>query len=146
MPERYREAHRNGLERFKATGEARVVGKAVELHGLRKDGSEFPLDLSLASWGTDQGQFFSSIIRDITERKQAEATLNERAQLATLGADVGIALTQSGTLRSMMQNCTEAIVARLDAAFARIWTLSEDQSTLELQASAGMYTHIDGGP
>jgi PAS domain S-box-containing protein len=50
MPERYREAHQSGLERMQSTGESRVIGKTVELHGLRKDGSEFPLALSLATW------------------------------------------------------------------------------------------------
>src|SRR5207302_1156101 len=50
MPERFRDAHRAGLARYLATGEARVVGRTVELAGRRKDGTEFPLDLSLASW------------------------------------------------------------------------------------------------
>ena len=59
-------------------------------------------------------------------------------------ADVGVALTQPGPLRSLLQNCTEAIVKHLDAAFARIWTLSPQGDVLELQASAGMYTHLDG--
>ena len=77
MPERYREAHGNGLEQFRATGESPLVGKTVELRGLRKDGGEFPLELSLASWRTEAGAFFSGIIRDITERKQAEDALRQ---------------------------------------------------------------------
>jgi PAS domain S-box-containing protein len=72
MPERYREPHHRGLERFRATGEARVIGQVVELHGLRKDGSEFPLELSLSTWTMGEQTFFSGIIRDITERKRAE--------------------------------------------------------------------------
>ena len=83
--------------------------------------------------------------REIAERERAQVALSEQARLSQLGADVGVALTHGDTMRSMLQTCTEAIVGHLDAAFARIWTLSEDQSTLELQASAGMYTHIDGG-
>ncbi|MFQ5863013.1 MAG: EAL domain-containing protein [Candidatus Brocadiales bacterium] len=63
---------------------------------------------------------------------------------AALGADVGVALTQSDILRSFLQQCTEAMVRQLDAAFARIWILNKEESMLELQASAGMYTHIDG--
>ena len=82
--------------------------------------------------------------RDITERKRAEESLLERTQLATLSADIGIALNQADTLQLILQRCTEALVQGLDAAFARIWTLDEKEQVLELQASAGMYTHLDG--
>src|SRR5207237_1019335 len=68
MPESFREAHRRGLERFRTTGKAHVLGKTVELQGRRKDGSEFPIELSLAAWETGQGKFFSGILRDLTER------------------------------------------------------------------------------
>jgi PAS domain S-box-containing protein len=83
-------------------------------------------------------------IIDITERKSAEEELNQRAQLAMLGAEVGIALTQGDTLPRILQRCTEALVQYLDAAFARIWTFNQAQNVLDLQASAGIYTHIDG--
>jgi PAS domain S-box-containing protein len=80
MPERYREAHCRGLERFWSTGGTRVLGRVAEVVGLRRDGSEFPLELSLAAW-TSQGQGFTcGMLRDITERKQAEAKLAEAAE------------------------------------------------------------------
>ncbi len=75
MPERYRELHRTGLERLVSTGEERILGKTLEWYGLRKNGTEFPLDLSIATWKTEGGIFFSGIIRDITERKQATEAL-----------------------------------------------------------------------
>ena len=77
MPARYREAHQKGLDRLRATGEARIIGKTMELRGLRKNGSEFPLELSLGTWKTPSGIFYSGIIRDITERKRAEEALRE---------------------------------------------------------------------
>ncbi len=83
MPERYREPHTKGLERFAQTGEARAIGQTVELEGLRKDGSEFPLELSLSSWKTVEGRFYCGTIRDFTERKRVEKELDSlRAQLA----------------------------------------------------------------
>ena len=53
MPVRYRDAHSKGLERLRTTGESRLIGKTVELHGLRKDGQEFPLELSVAAWQSE---------------------------------------------------------------------------------------------
>jgi PAS domain S-box-containing protein len=72
MPERYRDAHRQGIARLQAGGEAHVIGTTVELHGIRKDGSEFPLELSIGTWQATEGPFYSGIIRDITDRKRAE--------------------------------------------------------------------------
>jgi len=72
MPQSLRDAHPHGLDRFVRTGEAHVVGKSVELVGIRKGGVEFPIELSLSSWKTDEGTFFTAILADITERKRAE--------------------------------------------------------------------------
>ena len=70
--------------------------------------------------------------------------LEQRSRVAGLTADVGLALTRSDDLRTVLQQCAQAVVDRLDAAFARIWTLNDADRVLELQASAGMYTHLDG--
>jgi PAS domain S-box-containing protein len=80
MPERYRDLHQLGLRRFLATGEARVIGRTVELHALRKDGTELPVELNLTTWKTGEGTLFSGIIRDITQRKKAEEKLTQQAQ------------------------------------------------------------------
>jgi len=77
MPERFRNPHREGLARVATGGVTHVIGKTVELAGLRKDGSEFPLELSLAQWQGSDGQFFTGFIRDITERKQKEEELRK---------------------------------------------------------------------
>jgi GAF domain-containing protein len=55
-----------------------------------------------------------------------------------------MAFGKEESLKTILGECSEAIVRHLDAAFARIWTLSDDGKMLELQASAGMYTHLDG--
>lgn len=77
IPNRYKEAHQKGIERYMSTGNPHVIGKTLELFGLRKDGSEFPIELSLATWGEEGKTYFSSIIRDITDRKKAEAKINQ---------------------------------------------------------------------
>lgn len=82
--------------------------------------------------------------QDVTERIRAEESLAERTRIAVLSTDIGIALTQGVTLQDMLRRCAAAIVQHMDAAFARIWTLNARERVLELQASAGMYTHTDG--
>jgi PAS domain S-box-containing protein len=68
----------------------------------------------------------------------------DQSRLLALAADVGRALTTSRTLAGMLRVCAEAMVAHLDSAFARVWTLDEAAGVLVLWASAGMYTHLDG--
>lgn len=87
----------------------------------------------------------SGIVEDITYRKLTERALEERINLAMFTADIGASITQKGNLQDILQRCTEAMVRHLNAAFARIWTLNKEDNILELQASAGMYTHTDGG-
>ncbi|MDP9487116.1 MAG: PAS domain S-box protein, partial [Actinomycetota bacterium] len=78
MPERFRGPHEAGFRRYVEGGEAHVVGKgAVELAGLRKDGTEFPLDLSLGEMRAEDDILFTGIVRDITERRRAEENLKE---------------------------------------------------------------------
>jgi len=82
-----------------------------------------------------------SVIRDITDRAR---TSERRARQADLRAEVAAALATPGPGRDLLQSCTDAIVRHLDAAFARVWLLDEATQELELQASAGVYTHLDG--
>jgi diguanylate cyclase (GGDEF)-like protein/PAS domain S-box-containing protein len=84
MPERYREDHESGIERVKATGESKYFGRITEMQGLRKDGSEFPLELSVVMWKMDKEIFFSAIIRDITKRKNLEIQLEKNATIDVL--------------------------------------------------------------
>jgi PAS domain S-box-containing protein len=72
IPERLRAAHLGGLERLRQTGDSRILGKTLELEGLRKDRSAFPLELCVDAWESAKGRFFTGILRDITGRKKAE--------------------------------------------------------------------------
>ncbi len=77
MPERFRSPHTEGMARATTTGETRMVGNTVEMSGLRKDGTEFPLELSLATWRSRGSIFFTAVVRDITERKKIDELKDE---------------------------------------------------------------------
>jgi PAS domain S-box-containing protein len=72
MPQRFRAAHERGLAQVVATGKSRLINETVELFGITKDGSEFPIELSLSTWESGNHTFYTGIIRDISERKQHE--------------------------------------------------------------------------
>ena len=144
IPPALRDAHRQGLTHYLKTGEAQIFNQRMELTAVRKSGEAFPVEVIIAPIASDGPAMFAGYIRDITERKQTEAALAERMQLSSLTAAIGMILTHGTDLRTMLQQCAEVLVGQLDGAFARIWTLHDVTQTLELQASAGIYTHIDG--
>jgi PAS domain S-box-containing protein len=75
MPERHRQTYQASMQQFLTTQQSSMVGTTVKVVGLHKDGSEFPIELSLTKGKTGGEMFFTAIIRDITERVQAEAAL-----------------------------------------------------------------------
>jgi len=78
MPAPYQEEHDTYLQNYHETGRRRIIGIGREVHGRRKDGTVFPLELSVGEAGSGDGKVFISIIRDITQRKQYETDLLER--------------------------------------------------------------------
>ena len=81
MPQEFRQRHVEGMVRLGAGGVPRVIGKPVELTGRHKEGGEFPVELSLARWQTDEGVFYTGILRDIAERKCADILLRRQKDL-----------------------------------------------------------------
>jgi PAS domain S-box-containing protein len=144
MPEFLRKLHEKGFSRYLATGQRHINWQGTELTALRKNGQEFPVEISFGELSRDGHKVFTGFIRDISERKQAEELRAAHARQIAVRADVSMAFGKEESLKTILGECSEAIVRHLDAAFARIWTLSDDGRMLELQASAGMYTHLDG--
>ena len=93
IPKRYREAHDKGMNHFLRTGEGPVINKPIELSALKKNGSEFPVELKISTSKIDDRYIFIGFIRDISIRKEAEETIQsktnqlmEAQQLAHIGS------------------------------------------------------------
>jgi PAS domain S-box-containing protein len=140
MPLRYREKHRVVVKRLQTGGVPRVIDRMVELHGLRKDGTEFPLELSLASWKTAEGPFFGGIMRDITLRKKVEDDLRAASTAAQESARLKsqFLANMSHEIRTPMNGVVGMINLLLDTP------LTSEQSNLAstVRTSADSLLHI----
>ena len=93
QPERLREAHRQGLARYLATGAKKLNWRATEALGLHRQGHEFPIEIAFSHLSNEKGDLFAAFIRDISDRKQAEEVIRvgrQRMDLVLEGADVGL--------------------------------------------------------
>jgi two-component system sensor kinase FixL len=77
MPSPHREAHDGYLQRYYATGEKRIIGLGRVVVGQRRDGSTFPMELSVGEMRIDEARYFTGFVRDLTERQQTEARMQE---------------------------------------------------------------------
>ena len=95
VPEKFREAHREGIRHWKATGEANVFGIRIEIEAQNKSGEIFPIELAITPLGLDNETYFTGFIRDITEQKNAEAEL--RLAASAFDAREGIFITDKSS-------------------------------------------------
>ena len=108
MPEKYRQGHRIGIQRFIAVGDPKLIGHTIEIEGLRKDGVIFPVELSLSSWKEGDNYFFSGIIRDNTEKKEASLIFqNQQEELAAANEELKAAEEELRTINDDLEHRVE---------------------------------------
>jgi PAS domain S-box-containing protein len=103
-----------------------------------------PLDTWFEVRAYPSSEGLSVYFHNISERRQAEEAHLEHSRIAALTGDIGNILAQDYSTDELLGQCAEILVRHLDAAFARIWTFKADENVLQLRASAGLYTHLDG--
>ncbi|MBF0152768.1 MAG: PAS domain S-box protein [Magnetococcales bacterium] len=112
IPQRFREAHASGMRRMGETGHFKSPDNIRELVGLRKDGTEFPLEISMASWLSGEKRYFSAIIRDISGRRQLEQEQDRAFQ---------VRITISALLETALEPLS--LTVQLDVALAIIHSI-----------------------
>lgn len=85
VPPEYHDAKRRGMELFARTGQGAALGKTLELEGFRKDGTQFPLEISVSAYRGEDGFVAVALVRDISQRKQIEARLQQARKLEAIG-------------------------------------------------------------
>jgi PAS domain S-box-containing protein len=116
IPDRHRGAHEKGLERYLESGEPRIIGRTVELEGLRKDGTEIPIELSLAVWRSNGSRYFSAIVRDITERRKTE------------GAFIRLSMAVEQAAEAIVITDKDGNIEYVNPAFERITGFSREEA------------------
>lgn len=123
IPPRFRESHRQGMARYLATGEARQLGKRLELSALRADGTEFPVELTITRNELEGNPMFTGYLRDITERKKAADRLSAQYTVTR-------ALAESNTIGEGASKILQAICEGLGWEYGSLWAVDPDANVL----------------
>ncbi len=116
VPPQHREAHERGLQRYRQTGEGPVLGRRIEITALRRDGTEFPVELAITPLALSGGAHFSAFLRDITESRHA--TQMAKVQLAGTKA-----YAASGEAAEVMAVLLQEVCEALGWDLGEVWTL-----------------------
>src|SRR2546425_5551204 len=117
IPPQYREAYQRGLDRFLATGEGPVLNRLIELSALRRDGSEFPVELSVSPLKTGDLVTFCGFITDITDRKDAGTKLQAQLSRLNLLNQITRAIGERQDLHSIFQTVVRSVEESLPIDF-----------------------------
>ena len=109
IPERYREPHCRGLERYNETGEERVLNRRIEIAALCSDGSEIPVELSITTANSVGDKLFVGFLRDISDRRAAEERLQRQARETQLLFEITSMATESGSFEEALKASLAAI-------------------------------------
>ena len=137
IPERYHQAHSEGMLQVLKNGKSKLAGKSVELIANRKDGTEFSVELSISSWKIGKDVYFTGIIRDITERKHTEEVINEQVGRLNALRSIDRAIIGSLDLNVTLDVFLTQVTSQLHIDAASVLLLNNTTQTLDYVVSKG---------
>jgi PAS domain S-box-containing protein len=120
IPERYRDAHEKGLKHFLSTGEGPLLNRRIEITAVHRDGPEFPVEVSIAPYQIDGNWEFSGFVRDITEKKAAEASTRRHREMEMELAHANRVATMGQLSASIAHEVNQPIGAAVTNAHAAL--------------------------
>ena len=142
IPEQYREAHCRGLERYNRTAEERVLNRRIEISAVDKNGREFPIELSITIAGHPDEALFLGFLRDISERRAAEARLRRQASETGLLFNITRMAAETASFDEALKACLEAICGLTGWPIGHALVARGDGS--ELVSTSVWYEAIEG--
>ena len=128
MPSPHREEHDGYLQRYRRSGQRRIMNMRRELLGRRKNGATFPMDLFVSELQTDQGRIFTGIVQDTTDRKRSEAALSWRAKQAELLHRTTLMVQQAEGIEKTLQGAVDLICEGTGWPVGHAYRLADDDS------------------
>ena len=130
VPPQHRDAHTNGLSRFQASGEARVLNQRLEITALRKDGSEFPVELSITKAALSGATLFVGFLRDISARLNSQRVLARQARESELLFRLTRLAAETESIDEVLRASLEAICELTGWPVGHALVVTEDKGEL----------------
>jgi PAS domain S-box-containing protein len=137
VPEVYREAHAKGMQNFLSTGEGPILDRRIEVTALKRDGQEFPVELTISPLRTGDTIAFGSFIRDITERKRAEEALLE--------AEAKYRSIFENAVEGIFQSTPDGRFINVNSALVNILGYESDEDLIESVTDISKEFYVDPG-
>ncbi|MFQ5578621.1 MAG: PAS domain S-box protein, partial [Anaerolineae bacterium] len=135
MPGPSRSRHLQAMAHLQATGESDYMGLTLGVTALRKDGRMFPAEVAFSTVETENDLLISAIVRDVSERKQAEAEIQQRTEDLALINLLNLAVNRGDTLQEVLQLLSRETKRIFSSRGAVVYLLSEDKKQLVLPYS-----------
>ena len=123
IPERYRESHRSGLQRYLETGEGPVLGTRLELEALHREGFEFPVELTISARRAGTTTFFNAFLHDISDRRRAALYVDAQQVVTRI-------LAEAETEETVITRLLGELGERMNWEYGALWRMDEERGRL----------------